>query len=170
MLFRASESQSTSEQTLITPAILFLFCYCPNLMNLWELWAQFLSCVNPRFKFLSIEQNISTKRTVTSKPLKLPPPLQRKKEKKENINNCNTKMYEIWKVTSWTAVSEFAPLVLILWLKQLWLTCWSFLMWSVMSTQHHLNLYPLNWVSIPLNDVRKYRFCIPLMSKYYCKL
>lgn len=117
MLFRASESQSTSEHTLITPAILFLFCYCPNLMNLWELWAQFLSCVNPRFKFLSIEQNISTKRTVTSKPLKLPPPLQRKKEKKENINNCNTKMYEIWKVTSWTAVSEFAPLVLILWFK-----------------------------------------------------
>lgn len=117
MLFRASESQSTSEQTLITPAILFLFYYCPNLMNLWELWAQFLSCVNPRFKFLSIEQNISTKRTVTSKPLQLPPPLQRKKEKKENINNCNTKMYEIWKVTSWTAVSEFAPLVLILWFK-----------------------------------------------------
>lgn len=116
MLFRASESQSTSEQTLITPAILFLFYYCPNLMNLWELWAQFLSCVNPRFKFLSIEQNISTKRTVTSKPLQLPPP-QRKKEKKENINNCNTKMYEIWKVTSWTAVSEFAPLVLILWFK-----------------------------------------------------
>lgn len=117
MLFRASESQSTSEQTLITPAILFLFYYCPNLMNLWELWAQFLSCVNPRFKFLSIEQNISTKRTVTSKPLQLPPPPQRKKEKKENINNCNTKMYEIWKVTSWTAVSEFAPLVLILWFK-----------------------------------------------------
>lgn len=100
------------------------FFFCSTIVQIW--W----TCENCGLNFLVVwiqgsnwfkfvhwtkhfhQENCNFKATSITLP-----PLQRKKEKKENINNCNTKMYEIWKVTSWTAVSEFAPLVLILWFK-----------------------------------------------------